>query len=143
VGDSLPICLDLARSCPNSTPYHFLDKIDISFLVEILIFPRFLNLAKLRVSGGIPILKLNISDMKYKTLMSILDVTLRSIDDNSLEVPSSKEVSSVLPEKIEDNDYVIDVDSVQDISLRTGTKSVSCKYLIYAHNPQAFLCRNR
>lgn len=57
-------------------------RIDMSFLVEICIIQRATQFTKFKVSGEMPLLSLNISDTKYKTLMRMIDLVLEGISSD-------------------------------------------------------------
>ncbi|ROW17215.1 hypothetical protein VPNG_01341 [Cytospora leucostoma] len=65
---------------------HIVEKINIDFLVQLSILPKAPNLAKLRVSGHLPLLHVAASDTKYKSLMKLIDVAVPKFGDgNALE----------------------------------------------------------
>lgn len=55
---------------------HVVEQINVDFVVETSILPKAPNLTKFRVSGHLPMLHATVSDSKYKSLMSILDVAI-------------------------------------------------------------------
>ncbi|VDB89351.1 Bgt-5295 [Blumeria graminis f. sp. tritici] len=61
---------------------HIVEKINIDFLVETSIIPKAPNLAKVRLSGHLPLLHVTASDTKYKSLMKIIDVSIPNFDEN-------------------------------------------------------------
>ena len=61
---------------------HIVDRINIRFVVEISIVPKAPNLPKMRVSGNLPVLHASISDMKYKSLMRIINVAIPKFDED-------------------------------------------------------------
>jgi vacuolar protein sorting-associated protein 13A/C len=61
---------------------HVVDRINIRFDVEISIVPKAPNLPKIRVSGRLPVLHASVSDSKYKSLMSIIDVAIPKLDED-------------------------------------------------------------
>jgi vacuolar protein sorting-associated protein 13A/C len=66
---------------------HLIDQIDMDFLCEICIVPKTTQLTKIKLSGHLPLVSINFSDRKYKTLMNIIDIIVPSIDDE----PSGQE----------------------------------------------------
>ncbi|KAJ1549196.1 hypothetical protein HK405_008107 [Cladochytrium tenue] len=60
----------------QNSPYHFLEKVDLSFNIELCILPRLARHVRLAVTGKLPRLHINLSDMKYKTIMRIIDLVL-------------------------------------------------------------------
>ncbi|ROW06980.1 hypothetical protein VMCG_04047 [Cytospora schulzeri] len=62
---------------------HIVEQININFLVQLSILPKAPNLAKLRVSGHLPLLHVAVSDTKYKSLMKLIDVALPKFGDDT------------------------------------------------------------
>lgn len=62
---------------------HIVEQINIDFLVQLSILPKAPNLAKLRVSGHLPLLHVTASDTKYKSLMKLIDVAIPKFGDNT------------------------------------------------------------
>lgn len=60
---------------------HIVDRINISFIVEMSIVPKAPNIPKMRVSGHLPLLHASVSDLKYKSLMRIINVAVPKLDD--------------------------------------------------------------
>ncbi|KAI1120705.1 hypothetical protein F5Y10DRAFT_272813 [Nemania abortiva] len=56
--------------------FHVVDKINVDFVVALSILPKAPNLAKVKVSGHMPVLQVNVSDTKYKSLMKLIDVAI-------------------------------------------------------------------
>lgn len=63
---------------------HIVDRINIRFIVEISIVPKAPNLPKMRVSGNLPVLHASVSDLKYKSLMRIINVAIPKFDDDDV-----------------------------------------------------------
>jgi vacuolar protein sorting-associated protein 13A/C len=61
---------------------YIVDRINIRFIVEISIVPKAPNLPKMRVSGNLPVLHASMSDLKYKSLMRIINVAIPRFDDD-------------------------------------------------------------
>jgi len=55
---------------------HIVEKINVDFVVEISILPKAPNLTRVKVSGHMPTLHATVSDVKYKSLMRIIDVAI-------------------------------------------------------------------
>lgn len=64
---------------------HVVEQINIDFLVQMSILPKAPNLAKLRVSGHLPLLHVTASDTKYKSLMKLIDVAIPKFGENTTE----------------------------------------------------------
>ncbi|CAE6413624.1 unnamed protein product [Rhizoctonia solani] len=62
---------------------HILERINLDFVAQNTIVPDALNLAKFKVSGKLPELKVNLSNQKYKGLMRIIDIAIPNFDDDT------------------------------------------------------------
>ncbi|KAF7732148.1 hypothetical protein EC973_006403 [Apophysomyces ossiformis] len=72
VGDSVETCLSQVRQPKEKYNYlHVVDRIDVTFLVEMCIIRKSADLPKFRISGHLPLLHLNFSDTKYRMIMQI------------------------------------------------------------------------
>jgi vacuolar protein sorting-associated protein 13A/C len=61
---------------------HVLERTNLDFLLETSIIPKAPSLAKVRISGHLPVLHMIVSDKKYKNLMRIIEVAIpRSVED--------------------------------------------------------------
>ncbi|KHJ35601.1 putative vacuolar protein sorting-associated protein vps13 [Erysiphe necator] len=80
----------------ESTSMHIVEKTNIDFMVETSIIPKAPNLAKMRVSGRLPLLHISASDKKYKSLMRIIDVIIPKFVDteNQNSLNEKKNVTS-------------------------------------------------
>jgi vacuolar protein sorting-associated protein 13A/C len=67
----------------SSRHFHIVDRINMSFKIEICIVPKASDLTKFRVSGNLPILHASISDAKYKNLMKLIDVAIPKFGDDA------------------------------------------------------------
>ncbi|KAG0246128.1 hypothetical protein B0O80DRAFT_498393 [Mortierella sp. GBAus27b] len=76
VGQSVERCLQQIRNPSKDADLHVIDKINMTFHVHLSILPQALNLTKIKVFGDLPLLQINFSDLKYKTLMSIVDLVV-------------------------------------------------------------------
>lgn len=61
---------------------HILDRVDMSWIIETSIMPKATNLAKMKISGRLPFLKVAASDQKYKALMRLIDVAIPRFSDD-------------------------------------------------------------
>lgn len=73
----------------DSRSMHIVDKINVDFVVELSIIPKAPNLAKVRISGKLPILQASVSDKKYKNFMRILDVAIPDLSEEELPAQSA------------------------------------------------------
>ncbi|KAK7694663.1 hypothetical protein QCA50_001851 [Cerrena zonata] len=81
IGNDLQSCLEALTSASHDN-LHLLERINIDLQVQNSIVPTAYNLAKLKVSGHLPTLKVNLSDTKYKSLMRLIDVAIPKLDDD-------------------------------------------------------------
>jgi vacuolar protein sorting-associated protein 13A/C len=91
VGSNTEECLwQLQGHSPrNGVDARFVEPIDMSFLIELCILPGKTEFTKIKVSGHLPLLSVNLSDSKYKILMKIVDFIVPNTDDDDddKEVP--------------------------------------------------------
>ncbi|RDB28887.1 Vacuolar protein sorting-associated protein 13 [Hypsizygus marmoreus] len=75
IGNNLQSCLDALQ--PGSIDsFHLLERINIDLQVHNSIVPSALSLARFKVSGKLPTLQANFSDVKYKSLLRLIDVCI-------------------------------------------------------------------
>jgi len=65
---------------------HIVDRINIQFVVQLSIVPKTPNIPKIRVSGHLPMLHASASDVKYKSLMRIINVAIPKFDNDEDEI---------------------------------------------------------
>lgn len=82
----------------GSKDAHLIDQIDMDFLCEICIVPKSTQLTKIKISGHLPLISINFSDKKYKTLMNIIDIIVPSIDDEPSREESAHDHSAAKSE---------------------------------------------
>jgi len=73
----------------ESQSMHVVDKINMDFILETSIIPKAPNLAKVRISGKLPVLHASVSDKKYKSLMRLIDVALPNLNEEEAPAQSS------------------------------------------------------
>ncbi|KAG2023495.1 hypothetical protein CC2G_001143 [Coprinopsis cinerea AmutBmut pab1-1] len=66
---------------PSSDNLHLLEKISIGLQIQKSIVPSAATLTQFKVLGNLPSLQLNLSDMKYRSLMRLIDVCIPKLDD--------------------------------------------------------------
>ena len=71
-----------AKLSEKASNFHLVDKINVDFLVETCIVPKGTSLTRFRISGHMPVLKANISDQKYKSLMKVIDFAIPKFGDD-------------------------------------------------------------
>ncbi|KAG6857562.1 hypothetical protein H0H87_000161 [Tephrocybe sp. NHM501043] len=80
IGNNLQSCLS-ALETGSSDSLHLLERINIDLQVQNSIVPAVLSLARFKISGNLPSLKVNFSDTKYKALMRLIDVCVPQFGD--------------------------------------------------------------
>jgi vacuolar protein sorting-associated protein 13A/C len=97
VGNDLQSCREALISDVGDS-LHLLERINIDLQVQNSIVPGALSLARFKVSGELPTLQVNISDMKYKSLMRLIDVCIPNFnDDADVAAPTPARKSSLEP----------------------------------------------
>lgn len=81
IGDNLDKCRE-ALTSKDADTLHLLDRINLDLQVQNSIVPSALSLAKIKVSGKLPSLSVNISDNKYKALMRVIDVSIPHLGED-------------------------------------------------------------
>ncbi|KAI7902142.1 uncharacterized protein BX663DRAFT_436105 [Cokeromyces recurvatus] len=72
VGDSIETCLVQVRRPRDELSYlHFVDPIDMTFLMELCIIRKSIEMPRFKISGHLPLLKVNFSDTKYRAIMQL------------------------------------------------------------------------
>lgn len=135
IGSNTEECLWQLQGHPprNCVDASFVGPIDMSFLLELCILPGKTEFTKLKVSGHLPLLSINLSDSKYKILMKIVDFIVPKTDDNDEALPqppkqhqmfdgSQRSQSNIITERFwgSSNNDIIIPDSASD---RTSIKS--------------------
>ncbi|KAI1310241.1 hypothetical protein EDD11_003857 [Mortierella claussenii] len=87
VGQSVERCLQQIRKPSKENDLHVIDKINMTFHVHLSILPQAPNLTKIKVYGDLPLLQINFSDRKYKTLMRIVDLVVPKDSDTAAPPP--------------------------------------------------------
>ncbi|KAE8441399.1 hypothetical protein EG329_004988 [Mollisiaceae sp. DMI_Dod_QoI] len=77
----------------DASSMHIVEQINIDFMVELSIIPKAPNLAKVRISGHLPLLHVSASDKKYKSLMRIIEVAIPKFNEED-EKPQSLALKS-------------------------------------------------
>lgn len=62
-----------------------LDKLNIKLTLGISILPDAYNLARFKVGGEVPNIKLTLNDFQYKTIMQLIDASIPNLDVNDNE----------------------------------------------------------
>ena len=80
IGNDLDSCM-AALTSETERGYHLLERTSIDFSIQNSILPSALQLARLRVSGNLPELKVNLSNVKYKALMRLIDIAVPKLGE--------------------------------------------------------------
>ncbi|KAI1151480.1 hypothetical protein F4825DRAFT_422633 [Nemania diffusa] len=70
--------------------FHVVDKINVDFVVALSILPKAPNLTKVKVSGHMPVLQVNVSDTKYKSLMRLIDVAIPKLGNQGQQTTDTQ-----------------------------------------------------
>ena len=105
VGQSVERCLQQIRKPSKENDLHVIDKINMTFHVHLSILPQAPNLTKIRVFGELPLLQINFSDRKYKTLMRIVDLVVPKDPEAPAAPPPKPKSSMKLPPLLSKNSY--------------------------------------
>ncbi|CAO0798122.1 unnamed protein product [Mucor circinelloides] len=85
IGSNTKECLWQLQGHPprHGVDARFVERIDMNFLIELCILPGKTEFTKIKVSGQLPLLSINLSDSKYKILMRIVDFIVPKTEDDS------------------------------------------------------------
>lgn len=91
LGNDLDGCLSaLSASAQEGLNLHLIERTDMEFCIQSSIAPEISNLARFIVSGKLPSLAINVSDLKYKALMRLITIATPKLDDSS-HLPTSEQ----------------------------------------------------
>ncbi|KAG8880371.1 hypothetical protein FRB97_000908 [Tulasnella sp. 331] len=76
IGGDLDSCMAALNSEHHGRELHLLERINMDFSVQMSIVPDAYSLARFKVSGKLPSLNVNFSNMKYKALMRFIDISI-------------------------------------------------------------------
>ncbi|KAI8823370.1 uncharacterized protein EV422DRAFT_352091 [Fimicolochytrium jonesii] len=82
VGPSMEACMQQIAKDTEEGHLHMVERVNLSISLELCILPKLVDLPGMRVTGNVPRLHLNVSDRKYKTMMSIIDLVLANMPGN-------------------------------------------------------------
>jgi vacuolar protein sorting-associated protein 13A/C len=88
MGPSVEVTKAQLTNRDESKSLHVVEKINMDFIVETSIIPKAPNLAKVRISGNLPVLHASVSDRKYKSLMRLIEVAIPHLHDEEIEEPA-------------------------------------------------------
>jgi vacuolar protein sorting-associated protein 13A/C len=75
VGNNLQSCLEALES-GSSDSLHIVERVNLDLQVQNSIVPSAVSLARFKISGKLPSLHVNFSDVKYKSLMRLIEVCI-------------------------------------------------------------------
>lgn len=146
VGESVQTCLDQVRNPKEENNYlHLIDRIDMSFQLEMCIVQNLPDLCNFKISGHLPLLSVNFSDTKYRSIMQIPHLIEATgllnhdqADDvsNELNEPESvqsgdthdnKDISKLMHTRLwkPSEEYVVESDSDDESSDRLGSTTAA------------------
>ncbi|KAF7347835.1 hypothetical protein MVEN_01541000 [Mycena venus] len=82
LGNDFQSCQDALTSDAKDS-LHLLERTNFDLQVQNSIVPTAFNLARFKVSGHLPSLQVNLSDVKYKALMRLIDVCIPKFGDDA------------------------------------------------------------
>ncbi|CAD6914619.1 unnamed protein product [Tilletia laevis] len=102
MGDDLESCMRGLAEQSEEHRMHLIERINIDFTIHNSIIPKAPNLTKFKITGHLPMLKVNFSDRKYKTLMHMIDVSIPRFSEPE-EVPTHGAQGNGHPAKPDEN----------------------------------------
>ncbi|KAK9766018.1 Vacuolar protein sorting-associated protein 13 [Basidiobolus ranarum] len=117
VGQNLESCLAKIKNTDNSgrnDDLHIVDRINMKFCVDVSIIPRASNITGLKISGDLPLLKINVSDTKYKALMRLIDLVLGDESSTESVLPQNSVIGANYYSNYNSSELFIDDDDEQD-----------------------------
>ncbi|KZT30580.1 vacuolar protein sorting-associated protein 13 [Neolentinus lepideus HHB14362 ss-1] len=90
LGNNLQSCR-AALAADTHDNLHLLERINLDFQVQNSIVPSVYNLARFKLSGSLPTLQINLSDVKYKSLMRLIDVAIPHFDDGETQTVTTSD----------------------------------------------------
>ncbi|KAL9537779.1 hypothetical protein MBANPS3_011470 [Mucor bainieri] len=97
---SIETCLVQVRTPREELRYlHLVDRIDMTFLAELCIIRKSVEMPRFKVSGHLPLLKVNFSDTKYRGIMQLprlIDASGLLGDNNKANAEEEQQDAAVL-----------------------------------------------
>ena len=81
-------CLNALTATDEGRELHLLERINMEFSVQNSIIPDAPNLTKFKVAGKLPSLTVNFSNMKYKGMMRLIDISIPKFGDDNSSAPA-------------------------------------------------------
>ncbi|KAK0532867.1 Vacuolar protein sorting-associated protein 13 [Tilletia horrida] len=91
MGNDLQSCMRGLTEQSEEHRMHLIERINIDFTVHNSILPKAPNLTKFKITGHLPMLKVNFSDRKYKSLMHMIDVSIPRF--TTPDIPTNESLS--------------------------------------------------
>ncbi|KAJ3037263.1 hypothetical protein HDV00_001828 [Rhizophlyctis rosea] len=79
LGPSINRCMQLISKDSLASELHVIERVNLSFCIEMCILPKLPDYPRTKISGELPRLHLNLSDTKYKTTMRLIDIVMDSL----------------------------------------------------------------
>ncbi|KAG8981485.1 hypothetical protein FRB94_008774 [Tulasnella sp. JGI-2019a] len=89
IGGDLDSCMAALHSEHHGRELHLLERISMDFSVQMSIVPDAYSLARFKVSGKLPSLNVNFSNMKYKALMRFIDISIPNFGGDASKAAAS------------------------------------------------------
>ncbi|KAE8269165.1 hypothetical protein A4X09_0g3183 [Tilletia walkeri] len=101
MGNDLESCMRGLAEKSEEHRMHLIERINIDFTIHNSIIPKAPNLTKFKITGHLPMLKVNFSDRKYKTLMHMIDVSIPRF--STPDIPTNESMGNGHPSKPDEN----------------------------------------
>lgn len=108
VGPNIKSTMEQLHQSNGKQSALMLDKFNFKLTLGLSILPDVTNLARFKISGDVPEIKIAINDFQYKTIMQIIDVAIPNFDDTHSEDSSVFNAFGPLAgrvEEIDDKDF--------------------------------------
>lgn len=69
---------------------HLIERTNIDFVIRSTIAPQVSSLTRFKVTGKLPSLAANLSNLKYQGIMRLIDIVVPNFDDGSSPVPTAQ-----------------------------------------------------
>lgn len=88
IGPTIKSTMEQLHTKSSASSSVVLDNLDLKFTLGISIMPDATNLARFKMSGEIPDIRVAMNDVQYKTMMKLIDVMIPTSDDTEAETSS-------------------------------------------------------
>lgn len=82
LGNDWDSCMASLKTNEKPFGLHLIEHTNLEFVVRSTIAPTAMNLTRFKVSGRLPALVVNFSNLKYKSLMGLIDISIPKYEDD-------------------------------------------------------------